>query len=132
MGSGLPPSQVHESLAKIVFGPPTQQGKLPLFSVPHKFGGMKPCIYCAILFSILTFSICISTYVQTYTHTHIRVIAFDRGRAIYDVCVYVCECVSVCLQLQYRGRKSQYRGNTTRTVPIKRGRIFWQPRTYTL
>ena len=49
-----------------------------------------------------------------------------------DVCVSVCECVSVCLYLQYRGRKSQYRGHTTRTLAIKRGRNFWQPRTYSL
>ena len=67
---------------------------------------------------------------KTHTHTHIRVIAFDRGCTMDDVCVSVCECVSVhvcnCITVL------QYRGDKTRTLPIKRGRIFWQLRTYTL
>ena len=39
-----------------------------------------------------------------------------------DVCVSVCECMFV----------TQYRGHTTKTLPIKRGRKFWQPRTYNI
>ena len=52
-------------------------------------------------------SILIICYLKhTHTHTYIRVIAFDRGRTMDDVCVSVCECVCMFVTAIPRTQKS--------------------------
>ena len=90
----------------IVIGLPTKQGKLLLFSVPHKFDGMKPSIvlYCAPYY--LSACVCPHTYKQTHTRTHtcnrLRLRTYNLW-CVYlcvNVWVYVCNCNTEDTQLE--------------------------------